>query len=150
MNYDLLRNRQIGEDLVINLSKIGIDSLKIEIRNKVYTPDHFPLLTKQESMKKSDSQIAPMPQISEENVNSVKFLVNASQRNKFICKLIKIKDQSQTRLLVLTCDLKDSEIVVKVIELSSKSTNMSGENMKSMIHKVLYQYTFKEKKVTAS
>ena len=150
MNYDLLRNRQIGEDLEINLSKIGIDSLKIEIRNKVYTPDHFPLLTKQESMKKSDSQIAPMPQISEENVNSVKFLVNASQRNKFICKLIKIKDQSQTRLLVLTCDLKDSEIVVKVIELSSKSTNMSGENMKSMIHKVLYQYTFKEKKVTAS
>ena len=135
---------------MINLSKIGIDSLKIEIRNKVYTPDHFPLLTKQVSMKKSDSQIAPMPQISEENVNSVKFLVNASQRNKFICKLIKIKDQSQTRLLVLTCDLKDSEIVVKVIELSSKSTNMSGENMKSMIHKVLYQYTFKEKKVTAS
>jgi hypothetical protein len=34
LNYDLLKDRAIGEDLIINLYKVGIDCLNIEVKNK--------------------------------------------------------------------------------------------------------------------
>lgn len=34
LKYDLLKDRAIGDDLLINLSKVGIDCLNIEVKNK--------------------------------------------------------------------------------------------------------------------
>ena len=37
LRYDLVKNRQIAEDLAINLSKMGNDCLNIELYNKKFT-----------------------------------------------------------------------------------------------------------------
>jgi hypothetical protein len=77
----------------------------------------------------------------------VKFSINATQRNKFISKLIRVKDHEVNRLLVLTCDLRDpSEIVIKIIEMVCSTVLQTDDAFKKMKSKILYQYTFKEKK----
>ena len=98
LRYDLVKNRLIGNDISISLSKMGVDCLKIEIRNANLSGVN-------DSFKSSAASL-----IGEDDVNMVKFLVNASVRNKFSCKLIKLRDQPINRLLVLTCDVKDQEI----------------------------------------
>jgi hypothetical protein len=39
VRYDMIRGRVIGEDLAINLSKLGTDCLKIELYNQKYTQE---------------------------------------------------------------------------------------------------------------
>ena len=75
--------------------------------------------------------------------------MNASHRNKFVCKLVKLRDQPLTRLLALTCSMTESELLVKIIELTSKSTQRFGESVNSMAHSVIYQYAFREKRQVA-
>lgn len=55
-----------------------------------------------------------------------------------MCKLLKLRDQSLTRLLALTCSMTESELLVKIIELTSKSTQRFGESVNSMAHSVIY------------
>lgn len=77
----------------------------------------------------------------------MKFSINASQRNKFCSKLLKVKDHEISRLLVLTCDLRDpQEINVKVIEMLSSTVMQSEDELRKLKPKILYQYRFKEKK----
>ena len=79
----------------------------------------------------------------------MKFSINASQRNKFFSKLLKVKDHEISRVLVLTCDLRDpQEINIKVIELLSSTVMQSEEELKKLKPKILYQYRFKEKKIS--
>jgi hypothetical protein len=40
LKYDLLKDRIIGEDLVVNLSKVGIECLNIEVKNRHFIDDH--------------------------------------------------------------------------------------------------------------
>jgi hypothetical protein len=76
----------------------------------------------------------------------MKFSINASQRNKFCSKLLKVKDHEISRLLVLTCDLRDpQEINVKVIEMLSSTVMQSEDELRKLKPKILYQYRFKEK-----
>ena len=51
------------------------------------------------------------------------------------------------RVQVLTCDLRDpQEIVVKVVEMVSPTVLQTEETLRKMKAKILYQYTFREKK----
>ena len=77
----------------------------------------------------------------------MKFSINATQRNKYISKLIRVKDHEMNRVQVLTCDLRDpQEIVVKVVEMVSPTVLQTEETLRKMKAKILYQYTFREKK----
>ena len=73
----------------------------------------------------------------------VKFMINTNQRNKYIAKLLKVKDNEITRLLMLVCSLRPNEIDVKVIEVISSTVLQSNNSLKP---RVIYSYTFKEKK----
>jgi hypothetical protein len=73
----------------------------------------------------------------------VKFVINASQRNKYVAKLLKVKDHEATRLLMAICYLRSNEISVKILEVLSP-TVLSGDY--ALHPKILYQFTFKEKK----
>jgi hypothetical protein len=79
----------------------------------------------------------------------MKFSINASQRNKFFSKLLKVKDHEISRVLVLTSDLRDpQEINIKIIELLSSTVMQSEEELRKLKPKILYQYRFKEKKMS--
>jgi hypothetical protein len=73
----------------------------------------------------------------------VKFVVNTNQRNKYVAKLLKVKDHEVTRLLMAICTLKPNDINLKIIEVNSPTVLQSDYSLK---HKVLYSYSFKEKK----
>lgn len=118
LRYDLVKNRVIGSDLCISLSKMGVDCLKIEIRNSKFMQQDLQSSFEDSLTLKSSQALRPLVECpSTEHVNLVKFIVNASQRNKFVCKLLKVRDHSVNRILLLTCDLKDHQITVRVIEL---------------------------------
>jgi hypothetical protein len=34
LNYDLLKNKEVHEDIILNMSKIGVDLLSIEVKSK--------------------------------------------------------------------------------------------------------------------
>jgi hypothetical protein len=40
LKYDLLKDRIIGEDLVVNLSKVGMECLNIEVKNRHFIDEH--------------------------------------------------------------------------------------------------------------
>jgi hypothetical protein len=65
----------------------------------------------------------------------VKFMINTNSRNKYVAKLLKVKDHEITRLLMVVCTLHSNEIKVKVIEVIS-STVMQSDN--SLKPKVIY------------
>ena len=49
----------------------------------------------------------------------VKFVVNTNQRNKYIAKLLRVKDHEITRLLMAVVSLSAIEINIKIIEAFS-------------------------------
>jgi hypothetical protein len=51
----------------------------------------------------------------------VKFTVNTNSRNKYVAKLLKVKDHEITRLLMVVCTLQTNEIKVKIIEVISST-----------------------------
>lgn len=98
----MVKNRQVGHDISITLSKMGVDCIKIEVRNLLF--GGAPL------GKAGSSENPSSPVILEDDRNAVQFIVNASQRNKFVCKLLKLRDQPMNRILIVICDLKECEI----------------------------------------
>lgn len=75
---------------------------------------------------------------TEVNRNLVRFIINASKRDKYVCKLLRIKDQEINRLLMLSCDLKPHEIVIRLLELKSSTLIFGEEGMKNIKFRVLY------------
>jgi hypothetical protein len=75
----------------------------------------------------------------------VKFVVNTNERNKYVAKLLKVKDHEITRLLMAVCTLQPNELNIKIIEVISP-TVLSGDY--ALKPKILYSFSFKEKKPT--
>ena len=82
LRYELLRNRQIGGEFNLTLAKIGVECLKIEIANASYM---------EEIQIQSQTKLGG-DMFTEVNRNLVKFIINASKRDKYVCKLLRIKD----------------------------------------------------------
>ena len=51
----------------------------------------------------------------------VKFMINTNSRNKYVAKLIKVKDHEISRLLMAVCTMHTNEIIVKIIEVISST-----------------------------
>lgn len=89
LRYDLVKNRFIEGDLCLNLSKIGVDCLKIEIKNSQFMVDSpgspsvgsagvkqgSPMQDGMEKLLKAQTM---QPTLDEDLANSVKFIINAS------------------------------------------------------------------------
>ena len=73
----------------------------------------------------------------------VKFVVNTNQRNKYIAKLLRVKDHEITRLLMAVVSLSANEINIKIIEAFSPTVLQGDQTLKP---RVIYSYQFKEKK----
>ena len=76
----------------------------------------------------------------------VKFVVNTSQRGKYMAKLLKVRDHEITRILMAVVTLSAQEISVKIVEAISP-TVMQGDM--TLRPRVIYSYVFKEKKPVA-
>ena len=124
LRYDLIKDRQIGEDLCISLSKMGVDCMKLQLRNSFLTP------------LQSEQTLPHIP--LKDSVETVRFIINTRERNKFISKLIRLKEQDVNRMLVLTCDLKDADITIKIIEMNSSELIHGDEGLKQLKPRVLY------------
>ncbi len=73
----------------------------------------------------------------------VRFVVNTNQRNKYIAKLLRVKDHEISRLLMAVVSLSANEINIKVIEALSPTVLQGDQPLKP---RIIYSYSFKEKK----
>jgi hypothetical protein len=62
--------------MIISLSKMGVDCLKVEVKNSNYIFDP------------NNTNVSKQDDLN----NVVRFAVNANSRNKYISKLLKVKD----------------------------------------------------------
>ena len=57
--------------------------------------------------------------IALQSQHMVKFVVNTNSRQKYMAKLLRVKDHEITRLLMVVCEMRANEINVKVVEVIS-------------------------------
>lgn len=67
LRYDFVKNRQVGNDISVSLSKMGVDCIKIEVRNQLFGA----------SLNRAGSSEGS-PTTHEDDRNAVQFIVNAS------------------------------------------------------------------------
>ena len=67
----------------------------------------------------------------------VKFVVNTNQRNKYISKLLRVKDHEITRLLMAVVSLSENEINIKIIEAFSPTVLQGDQTLKP---RVIYSF----------
>ena len=127
----------------IALSKLGGDCLKIEIRNNKHSPAPVPVVPENTPKRRRKTPLPKEQPKPDEKTNVVRFMVNTSQRSKYVCKMIRLEDHQLNRLLMVSCSFVGEETNVKVVEMLS-ATVAQPEVLKKPT--ILYQYTFREKK----